>query len=280
MEKENLRDKFNIKKEDNPNRKKIVSENKKLKKDNKILKQKNKKFKKMIKNFAKNLKDYKKSDVVLKEIIKQYTPKSLWKKALEFVKNNKGIEDLNELNNLDKVSITMLFADIMNYTKFSEKYSPEEVIKQLNEIFEYSSGIVYKNNGDIDKFIGDAFLAVFPTPLDALKAAWEISNGTDNINDDYIMSERPPLFFRFGINTGEVVRGDIGGKTRRSNTIIGDAVNLTQRLESESMPGQIIISSDTYEKVKDHVNVSKEVKLDIKGRDQPVLAYYVEKIIY
>ncbi len=190
------------------------------------------------------------------------------------------MEDLNQLNNLDKVSITMLFADIMNYTKFSEKYSPEEVIKQLNEIFEYSSGIIYKNNGDIDKFIGDAFLAVFPTPADALKAAWEISKGTDDINDEYIMSERPPLFFRFGINTGEVVRGDIGGKTRRSNTIIGDAVNLTQRLESESMPGQIIISNATYEKVKHQVNVSKEIKLDVKGREQPVKAYYVEKVTY
>ncbi|MFW5799596.1 MAG: cache domain-containing protein [Spirochaetota bacterium] len=209
----------------------------------------------------------------LQTLIRQYTPKATWSHVLETL-DNEGLEE-----SIEEITTTMLFADIKNFTKFAERYTPKIVLQSLNEIFAMVSNVIYKYNGDIDKFIGDAFFAVFNNPQECINASLEISRRLDKINDNNMMSGKPPLFLRFGINTGEVVRGNIGSEIRRDNTLIGDAVNITQRLESESIPGQILISKSTYSGVKDKIKVSEEIELSVKGRKQKIKAYYVENII-
>lgn len=208
----------------------------------------------------------------LQKHFRQYTPRATWSHIL------KTYEQHSLRDTLSEIDVTMLFGDISKFTKFAEKFPAIEVLESINEIFQIVTSSVYKNDGDIDKFIGDAFFAVFDDPLKALKSAWEISKKIDLLNDDRMMSGKTPLYLRFGVNTGKVVRGDIGGSYRRDNTLIGDAVNLAQRLESSSFPGQILISKATYLLVKDKVKVSEEREINIKGRVKPTKAYFLENI--
>ncbi len=179
---------------------------------------------------------------------------------------------------MEEIEVTMLFADIKSFTKFAERFPPKVVLQSLNEIFDMVTKVVYENNGDIDKFIGDAFFAVFEDPLDCVKATWDISKKLDEINDKNMMSGKTPLYFRYGINTGVVVRGNIGGEIRKDNTLIGDAVNAAQRLEHESIPGQILIAKSTYESIKNKIEVSDEIELSVKGKKNPIRAFYIEEL--
>jgi len=209
---------------------------------------------------------------LLQEHFRQYTPRATWSHIL------KTYEESTLRETLSEIDVTMLFGDISKFTKFAEKFSAIEVLESINEIFQIVTSKVYKYKGDIDKFIGDAFFAVFNDPFNALKSAWEISKDIDALNDERMMSGKTPLYLRFGVNTGKVVRGDIGGKFRRDNTLIGDAVNLAQRLESSSFPGQILISKNTYILVKDYVKVSEEREINLRGREKSIKAYFLESI--
>ncbi len=209
------------------------------------------------------------------KVLKQYTSKSTWKYLIHRIIMHKNhteetfvVEDYG----------TMVFGDVQGFTKFAERFSPEEVLLSLNQMFTMVTEVVYFYDGDIDKFIGDAFFAVFKDPLKAVKAVYKIAKKVDELNDDRMMNGLTPLFFRFGINSGKAVRGDIGGNLRRENTLIGDTVNIAQRLESRSIPGQILISESTYNFVKDHIVVSDKVELKVKGRKNPVTAYYIESV--
>ncbi len=209
----------------------------------------------------------------LQELIKQYTPKATWSHVLDTLESESLEESLEEIEN------TMLFADIKSFTKFAERYTPRVILESLNQIFEMVTEIIYRNSGDIDKFIGDAFFAVFSNPFNCIMATWEISKKLDEINDENMMAGKTPLYFRFGINTGMVVRGNIGGEIRKDNTLIGDAVNIAQRLEMESIPGQILIAKSTYDRVKEIVKVGDEIELSVKGKQKPIKAYYIENVL-
>lgn len=208
----------------------------------------------------------------LQSLIRQFTPKATWTHVLD----NLETESLED--SMEEIEVTMLFADIKNFTKFAERFPPKIVLQSLNEIFDMVTKIIYDNDGDIDKFIGDAFFAVFEDPLNCVKATWEISKKLDEINDKNMMSGKTPLYFRYGINTGVVVRGNIGGEIRKDNTLIGDAVNAAQRLEHESIPGQILIAKSTYETIKNKIEVSEEIELSVKGKKNPIRAFYIESL--
>ncbi len=166
----------------------------------------------------------------LQMIIKNYIPWTTWKKA-----------DLNSTLSLPKIpeeeiEITCLFLDIVNFTVFSEKNSPKVVIEKLNKVFRPIVATIYRNNGDIDKFIGDAVFAVFEDPKQALKSGFEIFHllreaDLESMDD-----------IRIGIHTGRVIRGDVGGEFRRDNTLIGDTVNIASRLQTSCLPNELIIS--------------------------------------
>ena len=176
--------------------------------------------------------------------------------------------------------ISVLFVDIRGFTPLSEKCQPEEVVDILNQYLDLTSKSIFNNLGMLDKFIGDATMAVFNAPLDledhafrALQAAWEMKQGADALQKDIFEKFGRSVQFGIGVNTGYAVVGNIGSKTRMDYTAIGDTVNTSARLESNAKPGQILLSESTYELVKDKVSVIELGEIKVKGKEQGITVY-------
>ncbi len=174
---------------------------------------------------------------------------------------------------------TILFSDIRSFTTISEKLSAEELVKSLNTYFNIMVNIIISHNGTIDKFIGDAIMAIFGAPVQhdddpyqAVITGLEMINNLDTFNRKQIALKRPPFKIGVGINTGEVVVGNIGSTQKLDYTCIGDAVNLASRLEGlTKMYGvPIIISEFTFEETKDKIMARELDSVRVKGKLKPV----------
>ncbi len=195
----------------------------------------------------------------------------------------KAAEQLSASGQMDEVrakemDATLLFSDVSGFTSMSSRMSPGEVVAILNGAFDELCVVIKQQGGDIDKFIGDAIMAVFEErtdfdeshPLRAARAAWAMQRALDAFNS----TRETPLVMRIGLNSGVVVRGDIGSRfVRRDYTCIGDVVNRAQRHESKCPLGGVLLSADTYERVKEHVEVEEITGISLKGIDKPVSAY-------
>ena len=185
----------------------------------------------------------------------------------------------------ERKDIAVLFVDIRGFTPLSESLAPEQVVDILNKYLTIISDAVYKNNGTLDKFIGDAAMAVFNSPTDlhdyefqAVKTAWDILSGAEELDRECAEKYKKHVAFGIGINCGEAVIGNIGCDKRMDFTAIGDTVNTAARLESKAKPGQILISESLYEKVKDKVEASFAGEYELKGKKQAVKTYQVESL--
>ncbi|HEY7162878.1 MAG TPA: adenylate/guanylate cyclase domain-containing protein [Acidobacteriota bacterium] len=180
-----------------------------------------------------------------------------------------------------EVDTTVMFSDIVGFTGMSEKMEPHRVALLLNEYFGEMTEIIFKYEGTLDKFIGDAIMAVFGAPLAmedhavrAVKTALEMREKLDEFNDEKFGQQR--INVRFGINSGPVVAGDIGSPKRIEYTVLGNTVNIAQRLEAGvAKPGQIIIGANTYELVKDHFETQEMGEFSLKGLEQMTKVYEV-----
>jgi class 3 adenylate cyclase len=186
-----------------------------------------------------------------------------------------------------KQEVTILFSDIRGFTAFSEGHDPEEVISHLNEYLSAMVDIIFKYEGTLDKFIGDAIMAVFGSPIThdddpvrAVKTALEMQKRLVLLNTEWVKKGRTPLTIGIGINTGVVIVGNIGDVRRMEYTVIGDNVNLASRLEdlTKNYGSPIIISATTYNKVKDIVVVNKLKETTVKGKTQVVEIYELLKL--
>lgn len=148
--------------------------------------------------------------------------------------------------------VAILFFDIRNFTTFSESRSPVEVVNFLNTVFEVAVDVVNRNNGIINKFLGDGFMAVFGAPLsngwdsqNAVKAALEIR---DVLEEEQSSGRLQSMNFGIGIHSGEAVTGNVGSKERKEYTIIGDSVNLASRIEqlNKQFHSRILVSENVY----------------------------------
>jgi len=182
-----------------------------------------------------------------------------------------------------EVDATLLFSDISGFTNMSSKMKPAEVVAILNEAFDALCIVIKDFGGDIDKFIGDAIMAVFEARTDfdeghelrAARAAWGMQRSLDVFNAR--RPEEPPLVMRIGLNCGPVVRGDIGSRfVRRDYTCIGDVVNRAQRHESKAPLGGVLLSRDLYQRIADRVLVEEMPGITLKGIDEPVSAYILK----
>ncbi|MBL7201168.1 MAG: GAF domain-containing protein [Anaerolineae bacterium] len=181
--------------------------------------------------------------------------------------------------------VTILFADIRGFTSYSETHDPEQVVEMINRYYGHVARLVRENGGIVDKYEGDAVVAHFGTPLrpiqdhawKAVLTAWR----TQQITRAYLETIPPEdrLYFGFGINTGEAVAGNIGGEDQMDYTLIGDAVNLSRRLQENAEPGQILIGEDTYQIIKRKVTVTKLAPLHVKGRQASLQAYEVTGLV-
>jgi DNA-binding response OmpR family regulator len=180
----------------------------------------------------------------------------------------------------DHAEMSVLFSDICGFTSMSSAMSAPEVVELLNGYFDALCPVIKARGGDIDKFIGDAIMAIFEADpgydeshaLRAVRAAWDMQRALDAFNAG--IGRDPPLQMRIGINTGPAVRGDIGSRfVRRDYTAIGDTVNRAQRHESNAPNGGVLLSDDTHAVVKDHVVCEKMEGLKLKGISEPITAW-------
>jgi len=176
--------------------------------------------------------------------------------------------------------VTVLFSDIKGFTSLSERLSPSEVAAFLNEYFTTMTDIVFEHGGSLDKYIGDAVMALFGAPFSreddavrAVKAAMKMQAALSGLAAQSGVFDK--LAVRIGVNTGVVVAGNIGSPKRMDYTVIGDAVNVAQRLESIAKPGQVLIGGPTAERVKDRFLLNEIGRQRVKGKDEEVVIYEV-----
>ena len=176
--------------------------------------------------------------------------------------------------------IAVLFVDIRGFTPLSESLKPAEVVEILNEYLNLTTTAIFKNSGTLDKFIGDATMAVFNAPFDledyeykAVCAAWDIVAGAKELEHKCLERFGKSVAFGVGVNCGEAVVGNIGCNFRMDYTAIGDTVNTAARLESNAKRGQVLISEDIYQRVKDRVKVQEIGEIPLKGKSQGVCVY-------
>ncbi|MBW4647145.1 MAG: adenylate/guanylate cyclase domain-containing protein [Kastovskya adunca ATA6-11-RM4] len=182
----------------------------------------------------------------------------------------------------ERKDVTILFSDIRGYTTMTENMGASEVVSLLNQYFETMVESVFNHGGTLDKFMGDALMAVFGAPLQledhaglAIKTALDMRQRLAAFNQRRIFTSQPQIRFGIGISSGEVVSGNIGSQKRMDYTVIGDAVNLGSRLESvtKEYGCDIILSEYTYKLCSDRIWARELDKIRVKGKNQAVRIY-------
>lgn len=216
-----------------------------------------------------------KTETDFRNYLQRYLPRNTVSKVLESKINLSLIGELQECS--------ILFADICGFTSISEKLNPQETVRLLNEYLTNMTKVIFSFNGSVDKFIGDGIMAVFGAPLsnpnhalEATLAAVEMKNEIENIKkkfiDDFGISD---FNIRIAINSGQAIYGNVGSPQRTDFTVIGDSVNTASKMEKITPPGSILISKNTYEKVKEYINVKEWNPITIKGKKELVKVYEI-----
>jgi PAS domain S-box-containing protein len=193
-----------------------------------------------------------------------------------------SLADLQELRlGGTREEVTILFADIRGFTSYSERHDPEQVVETINRYYEHITRIIYENEGIVDKYEGDAVMAHYGTPLRPLQdhawkavlTAWQSRLAIRAYHEQIDPTDR--LYLKFGINTGEAIAGNVGGQEQMDYTLIGDAVNLSRRLQENASGDQILLGKNTYLLVQDKVEVRQLDPLQVKGREALAEVYEV-----
>ena len=181
-----------------------------------------------------------------------------------------------------KKRITMMFCDVKDFTILSEKCNPEQLVDNMNELFNKIVDVIFENNGTVDKFIGDCVMAYWGEPIAheddaymAVKTALEIKKVVNELKIQNAKDNKIILDVKIGINTGEALLGLSGSEKIMSYTAMGDAVNVASRLESNcsKLNRDILISKSTYDDVKSKVIVLEAGKISVKSRDEKIDVY-------
>ncbi len=182
----------------------------------------------------------------------------------------------------EKRDIAVLFVDIRGFTTLSENMEPEQVVSILNRYLEMTTACIFKHGGTLDKFIGDATMAVFNAPFDtddyvykAVHTAWDIVQGGKEIEKEFKAKYNKEIGFGVGVNCGPAVVGNIGCEFRMDYTAIGDTVNTAARLEANAPKGTVYISDAVYEQIKNRISVNEIGEIPLKGKSKGVNVYAV-----
>lgn len=210
------------------------------------------------------------------------------KKITDIFKKYVAPQIVDEIfKNSDKLSlggqkreIASMFVDIRGFTPMSEMLSPEDVVEILNAYLDLTCKAIFKHNGTLDKFIGDATMAIFNAPIDmedyiykSVLTAWDIVAGGDELGVRLQKKYGRSVSFGIGIHCGPAVVGNIGNDVRMDYTAIGDTVNISARLESQARPGQVLLSQEVYEAVKDRITAVDLGVIELKGKANGVRVY-------
>ena len=177
--------------------------------------------------------------------------------------------------------VSVMFCDLVGFTTLCEGIAPVQAATLLNSFLTRMTDVVFEHEGTLDKFLGDALLAVFGAPFEqpqhamrAVEAALAMRRSLAEMN---AKTDGPKLAMRIAINSGVALTGDIGSPKRREFTVLGDVVNTASRIEGEvASPGEIVISGTTYGRIRDRVTVRSLGSRVLRGRVQPLDMYAVE----
>jgi class 3 adenylate cyclase/tetratricopeptide (TPR) repeat protein len=173
--------------------------------------------------------------------------------------------------------VTIVFSDVTGSTSLGERLDPEALRRVMGRYFDRMAELIEGHGGTVEKFIGDAVMAVFGVPrlheddaVRAIRAAAEMQRAIDDLNAELLREHGVGIAARIGVNTGEVVAGDPAAGQR---LVTGDAVNVAARLEQSASPGDVLMGESTYRLVKDAVEVEVVPALSVKGKEEPLPAY-------
>lgn len=194
--------------------------------------------------------------------------------------------DQNEVNIAgQRLTATILFADIRGFTRLSEQMPPEEVIQVLNTYFGKMVATVRAHGGVIDKFIGDAMLCVWGVPRAvshgtelAVQCAWQMQKEMELLNQEFLKRGIPQIGVGIGVHHGVVVAGTLGSNDRMEYTVIGDVVNTAQRVESKAAAGTVLLTQEAYAAVQTHVEAICIGEFLLKGKAHPVPLWQVSSM--
>ncbi len=213
-------------------------------------------------------------NVLIKGMFSQYVSKSIV---------NELLADPDKLKlGGEKKNLSVLFSDIAGFTTFAEKKEPEELVSFINEFLNEMTEIILSNGGTLDKYLGDAVMAFWGAPLEvddhAYKAcltSLQMQDKLAELREKWSKEGEPLIRIRIGINTGDVIVGNIGGVKRFDYTVLGDDVNLASRLEgaNKEYGSNIMISESTYQLVKEKVLVRELDIIRVKGKTEPTRVY-------
>ncbi len=177
----------------------------------------------------------------------------------------------------EKRHATILMSDLRGFTHLAEKHTPEEIVRTLNDYFTEMIEIIMQSGGTVDKFMGDAILAIFGVPKalpesekSAVLCAIEMNQCLKKLNRRRRAEGLFTLQMGIGLAAGDVVAGNIGSSTRKEYTVIGDAVNMASRLQSIATSGKIVVTNKIMDKVSDMVQYNRLPPISIKGKSQPM----------
>ncbi|MCM1302634.1 MAG: adenylate/guanylate cyclase domain-containing protein [Lachnospiraceae bacterium] len=176
--------------------------------------------------------------------------------------------------------IAVLFVDIRGFTSLSEGMTAEEVVDILNRYLGSVTNAIFKNGGTLDKFIGDAVMAIYNAPLDvegycdkAVQTAFDIIESVRAVNRELRETHGREIACGVGVHCGKAVVGNIGCEYRMDYTAIGDTVNIAERLESIAKGGEVLVSGEVYERIREHYQAEPIGEQSLKGRQDKVLVY-------
>jgi adenylate cyclase len=178
------------------------------------------------------------------------------------------------------IEATILLSDLRGFSFMTRGCSAQEVVDMLNRYFTRMCEVIYDYGGTVDKFMGDSIMALFGAPWSSTKeiehavcCAAQMQIAMDAYNKENEKFGLPNLYMGIGINTGDAVIGKIGSDLYSDYTVVGDEVNLTSRIESHCLRGQILMSENTHKRVKDIVEVREPVFVSVRGKSEPVALY-------
>lgn len=219
-------------------------------------------------------------EVRIRKVFERYVPEKVVSEVLERADEH--------LFTGEKRSVSILSLDIRNFTPFSEKHEPEEVVDVLNKFFTEVSKIIINRGGTVDKFIGDGVLAVFGAPaslddhaLCAVSAAMDIKNSLSGFNDWLKDQMGENMGIGIGINTGEVISGNVGSKEKMEYTVVGGPVNMAFRIQdcTKEKLNSVLISSFTHNEIRDRVKATSWGKKSLKGRAEEMELFEVLEVL-
>jgi adenylate cyclase len=184
--------------------------------------------------------------------------------------------------NGERRNVTVIFCDMRGFTPLTERLPPEEVVAALNDFYSLMIDLTIKNEGYLNKFLGDAVMAIFGAPtaypdhcMRAVKTALAMQAAVAELSAQRVAQGKEAMSIGIGISAGEAVAGSVGTEFQTEYTVIGDRVNLAARLESNAKPGQILVSEETYHQVADQVTATCLGQISVKGKEEPITVFEI-----